>query len=100
MYFQVKSQDPVEDTYFFWRSRGTESASANQEGVGLRFALLHIRVIAQDYMVEAAKEFLVLARLQLKGCTLGTRRHCDGDVVFLQMEDQFLYTFTVGSTQY
>lgn len=90
----MKSQDRVKDTYFLWGSRGTEPASANQEGVGLGFALLDIRVVAQDDMAEAAKEFLVLARLQLKGCPLGTRRHCNGDVVFLQMEHQSLYTYT------
>lgn len=94
----MKSQAQVKETYFLWRSRGTEPAGANQEGVGLGFALLDIRVVSQDQMVEAAKEFLVLARLQLKGCPPGTGRHCDGDVVFLQMEHQSLHTFTVRSS--
>lgn len=82
----------VENTYFLWRSRGAEPASANQEGVGLGFALLDIRVVAKHYMVEAAEEFLMLARFQLKGCPLGTSRHCNWDVVLLQMEHESLDT--------
>lgn len=98
MHFQGKSQDQGEDTHFLRRSRGTEPASADQEGVRLGFALLDFRVVAQDHVVEAAEELLVLARLQLEGRPPRTRRHCDGDVVLLQMEHQFLDTFTVGAT--
>lgn len=93
MYLQVDSSYQVEDTYFLWRSRGAEPASANQEGVRLGFALLDIRVVAKDYMVEAAEELLVLARLQLKRCPLRTCRHGNWDVVLLQMVHQSLNTF-------
>lgn len=44
-------------------------------------------------MAEAAKELLVLARLQLEHCACWTGRHRYGDIVLLQMDHQLLHTW-------
>ena len=68
-------------SYLVWRSRWVESAGTHQEGVRLRFALLHVRVIAQNDVVKQSEEVFVLARLQLEGHAGRAGGHRDGDVV-------------------
>lgn len=53
-------------TYFLWRSWRTESAGADQEGIRKGFAILNLRMVTQNNVVEQAEEVFVLARLQLE----------------------------------
>lgn len=46
------------------RSWGIEPAGAHQEGVRLRFAILHIWIVTQDNVIKDSEELFVLTRLQ------------------------------------
>lgn len=81
--------------YLLWRSWGVEPASTDQEGVRLRFAVLHLRIIAQDNVVEKTKEVFVMARLQLERYPGWAGCHRDGDIVLLQMVDEFIHTWWI-----
>lgn len=56
-------------TYLLWRSWRAESAGTHQEGVGLRFAVLHLCIITQNNVLKQTEEVFVLARLQLERYT-------------------------------
>lgn len=59
----------------------------------MRFAVLHIGIITQNDVVKQTEEVFVLARLQLERHTGRAGCHSNGDIVLLQMVDQFLYTW-------
>ncbi len=79
-------------TYLLRRSWRVESAGTDQEGVRLRFAILHLRIITQNNVVKQTEEVFVLARLQLERHTGWASCHCNGDIVLLQMVHQLLHT--------
>lgn len=80
-------------THLLWRGWRVESAGTDQEGVRLRFALLHLRIITQNNVVKQTEKVFVLARLQLERHTSWAGCHCNGDTVFLQMVNEFLHTW-------
>lgn len=79
--------------YLLWGSWRLESAGTDQEGVWLRFAVLHFRIITQNYVVKQTKKVFVLAGLQLEGHTGRAGCHCDGDAVLLQVAYESIHTW-------
>lgn len=82
--------------YLLWRSWRVEPAGTDQEGVRLRFAVLHLRIITQDNVVEQTKEVFVMARLQLERNPGRAGCHRNGDFVLLQMVDEFIHTWWIA----
>lgn len=58
----------------------------------MRFAVLNVGIVTQNDVVKQAEEVFVLARLQLERHAGRTGSHSDGDIVLLQLVDQFLHT--------
>lgn len=75
------------------RSWGIEPAGTHQEGVGLRFAILHIWIVTQDNVIKDSEELFVLTRLQFERHAGWAGCHCSGDFVLLQMTHKFLHTW-------
>ena len=84
--------------YLLWGSRGVESAGADQEGVRLRFAVLHLGVVPHDNVVKEAEEAFVSARLQLERHVGWAGCHGDGDGVLLEMAHEFLHAWFEKNT--
>lgn len=82
--------------YLFWRSWRVEPAGTDHEGVRFRFATLHLRIITQDNVVEQTKKVLVKARLQPERHPSRAGCHRDGDIVLLQMLDEFIHTWLIA----
>lgn len=52
--------------HLLWSSWGIEAAGTHQEGVRLRFAILHIWIVTQHDVIKDSEELFVLTRLQLE----------------------------------
>lgn len=79
--------------YLLWSSCRLKSAGTDQEGVRMRFAVLHLWIIAQHHMVEQAEEVSVLARLQLERRSGRAGSHRDGDAVLQEVVHELVHTW-------